>query len=170
MPEDTTFNDRTLEDPPYTEAFVMERRWLRDWQGGLENRVAYTNVPHLTCWHSPSGFEWGYGGSGPADLSLNIPEATLQHIGHDGPREKTWRDWRCFTLARVLHQDFKREVIARLPQEEGGRIPFADVVAWIEHKRAERAAEIEEELEAQAEWTRLEAEEAAEAIADGEPS
>ncbi len=23
-------------------------------------------------WHSPSGFEWGYGGSGPADLALNI--------------------------------------------------------------------------------------------------
>ncbi len=162
MPEDTTFDDRTLEDAPYTEAFVMERRWLRDWQGGLENRVAYTNVPHLTCWHSPSGFEWGYGGSGPADLALNILEATLQHTGHNGPREKTPRGSTCFTLARMLHQPFKWDVIAQLPQEEGGRIPFGDVVAWLEHKRTEQAEEIEEELEAQAEWTRLEAEAEAE--------
>jgi hypothetical protein len=33
-----------------------------------------TNVPHLVTYHSPSGFAWGYGGSGPADLALTILE------------------------------------------------------------------------------------------------
>src|SRR5690554_605825 len=31
-----------------------------------------TNVPHAWKHHSPSGMAWGYGGSGPADLALNI--------------------------------------------------------------------------------------------------
>src|SRR5579862_9119212 len=31
-----------------------------------------TNVPWSVVSHRPSGFEWGYGGSGPADLALNI--------------------------------------------------------------------------------------------------
>lgn len=29
------------------------------------------NLPHITR-HSPDGFEWGYGGSGPSDLALSI--------------------------------------------------------------------------------------------------
>lgn len=27
---------------------------------------AHVNIPRRICYHSPSGFEWGYGGSGPA--------------------------------------------------------------------------------------------------------
>ena len=30
------------------------------------------NVPHEITRKSPTGFEWGYGGSGPSDLALNI--------------------------------------------------------------------------------------------------
>lgn len=29
------------------------------------------SLPHI-CRHSPDGFQWGYGGSGPADAALSI--------------------------------------------------------------------------------------------------
>lgn len=48
--------------------------------------------------HSHDGFEWGYEGSGPAQLALAI----LAHHLHSDVR------------AATLYQEFKREVIARL--------------------------------------------------------
>jgi len=48
--------------------------------------------------HSPTGFEWGYGGSGPAQLAFAI---LLDHFGNP-------------EVARAFHQDFKWYVIARL--------------------------------------------------------
>jgi hypothetical protein len=50
--------------------------------------------------HSPTGFEWGYGGSGPAQLALAI----LADLTGDG------------ALAVRLHQKFKWRQIARLPR------------------------------------------------------
>ena len=50
--------------------------------------------------HSPSGFEWGYPGSGPAQLALAI---LADFLGDD-------------ELAQDLHQFLKRDVIAKLPQ------------------------------------------------------
>ena len=32
--------------------------------------------------HSPDGFEWGYGGSGPADLALSIVADHLGYVPH----------------------------------------------------------------------------------------
>jgi len=53
--------------------------------------------------HSPSGFNWGYGGSGPAQLALALlADAT----GDDD-------------LAQVLHQEYKWVVVGRLPDESG---------------------------------------------------
>lgn len=49
--------------------------------------------------YSPSGFEWGYGGSGPAQLALAI---LAEHLGNEG-------------LAEDLHQRFKWAVVATLP-------------------------------------------------------
>ena len=42
-----------------------------------------TNVPWTVIQHSPDGFEWGYEGSGPADLALNILNAFVPS-GSDG--------------------------------------------------------------------------------------
>jgi len=53
--------------------------------------------------HSPTGFCWGYCGSGPAQLALAI---LLDHF--DGDRER----------ALSLYQDFKFEVISKLPMDE----------------------------------------------------
>ena len=62
--------------------------------------------------HSPTGFGWGYNGSGPAQLALAI---LAHHTGNDN-------------YARVYHQDFKKDVISKLPmggpwaiEEETGR-------------------------------------------------
>lgn len=47
--------------------------------------------------HSPTGFEWGYGGSGPAQLALAI-------LAHEYGEK----------FAEIWYQDFKWDVIARL--------------------------------------------------------
>lgn len=64
------------------------------------------------CNHSPTGFSWGYGGSGPAQLALAI---LLKYLS----KEK----------AVALYQDFKREVIARLPEEDFEK--EVDIRQWI---------------------------------------
>lgn len=51
--------------------------------------------------HSPDGFQWGYGGSGPAQLALAI---LLEFF----PRQQ----------AEENYQDFKFDVIAGLPQTD----------------------------------------------------
>ena len=56
--------------------------------------------PRLDLWnHSPTGFEWGYGGSGPAQLALAI---LADHLGDD-------------EQAFNFHHRFKWKVIAELP-------------------------------------------------------
>lgn len=56
--------------------------------------------PRLDLWnHSPTGFEWGYGGSGPAQLALAI---LADCLGND-------------MAALERYQRYKEVVIARLP-------------------------------------------------------
>jgi hypothetical protein len=92
---------------------------------------ALCNIPGpRVVWHSPDGYEWGYCGSGPADLALNILHYCLP-VGCDGePAEKLFRG-QCSAIACKLHQHFKEHFIARLPKE-GGTIPGALVDAWIQ--------------------------------------
>jgi len=80
-----------------------------------ENGI-HINVPRRITKHSPDGFCWGYGGSGPADLSLNILSV---FIGQK--------------LAEWLYQDFKWDFIATLPYE-GGTIKREDILKWIDKK------------------------------------
>ncbi len=54
--------------------------------------------------HSPSGFEWGYSGSGPAQLALAILVDAL------GAKTRDEKD-----RAIQLHQAFKSAVIVSLP-------------------------------------------------------
>ncbi len=56
----------------------------------------------LEVWnHSPTGPEWGYAGSGPAQLALAL---LLDHLGN---RRR----------AVEFHQDFKFAVVAHLPRD-----------------------------------------------------
>jgi hypothetical protein len=61
--------------------------------------------------HSPSGFSWGYGGSGPAQLAL----ALLLHHGL-APR-----------VAVQLHQTFKEDFVAQWSHDGPGDVQVHDV-------------------------------------------
>ncbi len=61
-----------------------------------------THLKHRIVLHSPDGFQWGYGGSGPAELALNMLYDYLLRTKTKGARE----------LALELHQTFKWGFIA----------------------------------------------------------
>jgi hypothetical protein len=121
-PENTTFASLALWqlgrllDPKFTplqalldsaQNSVMIRR--------MDDDALATNVPHVWKYHSPTGFEIGYGGSGPADLALNAL------IACGVPPE----------LAIKLHQAFKNEFIANIG-ERNGQIALSEVLAWLQ--------------------------------------
>jgi hypothetical protein len=68
--------------------------------------------------HSPDGFEWGYGGSGPAQLALAL---VADHLAHD-------------EQALDLYQRFKWAVIAELPKHRW-ILTSADIDQAIENIR-----------------------------------
>ena len=65
--------------------------------------------------HSPTGFEWGYAGSGPAQLALAMVAFAT---GDDG-------------LAQASYQLFKDHVIARLDRDTAWSMPVADVAELV---------------------------------------
>lgn len=71
--------------------------------------------------HSPDGFNWGYEGSGPAQLALAI----CCHATGDDLR------------AGHVYQDFKRKVVARWSDE--WRMTKEEVLAAVEQIEKERA-------------------------------
>jgi hypothetical protein len=95
-------------------------------------RPVITNVPHLVVHHSPDGYEFGYGGSGPADLALNICQLYLNIAGYQGRTMKCY-DGSCWMLAYSLRHEFKERFIANAPHE-GWTIPFTDIDAWFRQK------------------------------------
>jgi hypothetical protein len=64
--------------------------------------------------HSPDGFMWGYGGSGPAQLALAI----LYEI--TGNAE----------FSKAMHHHFKEDFIATLPQADIDMV--FDLAGWIQ--------------------------------------
>jgi hypothetical protein len=67
--------------------------------------------------HSPTGFEFGYGGSGPAQLALAI----LLDYTNDK------------NLSVALHQDFKWQWIGGL-EHPGGEITGEQITEWIKKR------------------------------------
>lgn len=113
----------------------------------LPNGQVATNIPQEVVHHSPTGFTWGYLGSGPADFALNILEAVLQAEGYKGKRIAPYNNTTCFALAQALHQRFKRHYIACLPQDEGGYIPYGLVVEFIKLNQQELIDRAFDEIE-----------------------
>ena len=79
---------------------------MKRYEGRREGHAVTVTVdgrrlnPRHDLWnHSPSGFEWGYGGSGPAQLALAI---LADHLGDDQE-------------ALNFYQRFKWAIIAELP-------------------------------------------------------
>lgn len=90
--------------------------------------------------HSPSGLSWGYQGSGSADLALSIladylgeAAAIPAHGRYDHAIAGAIQE----IGAWLLHQEFKRDIVARLPQGRNVTIDGADVEAWLAPRRAE---------------------------------
>lgn len=77
-----------------------------------------TNVAHKIVQHSPNGFEWGYGGSGPSELALNILAMYTDR-----------------QTAEELHQVFKWDYIAELPHG-GGTIKGSEIKKWLRKHKA----------------------------------
>jgi hypothetical protein len=74
--------------------------------------------------HSPDGVEWGFGGSGPAQLAL----ALLAHATKSDRKALRW------------YQAFKRERIAGLEREtfgEAWQMSRRDILAWLAAKESE---------------------------------
>lgn len=122
------FADDYEESIPFRQAFVM-RRVLSE-NGHSQGASVVTNIPHLVAHHSPSGFEFGYGGSGPADLALNACQLYLTIVGYRGRTTQCFRGY-CFTLAWMLHQDFKRDFIEGVSRR-GAIHPFDALDAWFQ--------------------------------------
>ena len=79
---------------------------VKEYQGRREGYAVIVTVdgrrlnPRFDLWnHSPTGFEWGYGGSGPAQLALAL---LADHCGNN-------------EQALNFYQRFKWAVIAELP-------------------------------------------------------
>jgi len=71
--------------------------------------------PSLAVWrHSPSGFEWGFAGSGPAQLALAL---LLDHTGDS-------------VVAQSHYQRFKVDVVARWRGMEWTLEP-REIDAWL---------------------------------------
>lgn len=68
--------------------------------------------------HSPTGFNWGYHGSGPAQTALAI---LLEFTDQD--------------TALKLYQDFKRDIIASFKSDQDFRLANRDVNYWLTRKK-----------------------------------
>ena len=68
--------------------------------------------------HSPDGFEWGYNGSGPAQLALAL---VLDVTGQPG-------------VAAFVYQDFKDDFVARWGREVDDRWSMTEeeIRSWVE--------------------------------------
>lgn len=73
------------------------------------------NIPQRIVRHSPDGFEWGYAGSGPSDLALNILSF---FIGQEAAERGG------------LYQRFKDRFIVPMPKD-GGTIKKDEILHWV---------------------------------------
>lgn len=105
--------------------------WQRSADGELETNVRW-RVRH----HSPTGFEIGYTGSGPADLALNAMAALF--AVKDGHPIKCF-DGNVSDQAWHLHQPFKFEFLAGADRQSG-RIAWAEIDAWLKTQQQEDLA------------------------------
>jgi hypothetical protein len=94
----------------------------------LDPGICMTNIPHLVVHHSPDGYEFGYAGSGPADLALNVCQLYLNMTDYQG-KQTDCHDGKCWTLAFLLHQQFKSQFIASAPKT-GRLILFKEIDTW----------------------------------------
>jgi Family of unknown function (DUF6166) len=77
---------------------------------------AQFNIPQSLIYHSPTGMEWGYGGSGAADYALNI-------LALYTDRKTAFKHY----------QNFKWQFIATM-EAKGGKVTGQVIRAWLEDR------------------------------------
>lgn len=96
----------------------VEVSWHEGEYGGLlDPRLDLRN-------HSPDGFEWGYGGSGPSQLALAMLADAC----------------RADVVAQRHYQAFKREVLSTLPYS-CWIIHRSQVLSWLRERQAHDQAD-----------------------------
>ena len=110
----TAVTTRPGSDGLFVGIFHEDGRW---WEVTLDG--AALPPRHDLRNHSPDGFSWGYGGSGPSQLAL----AMLVTIT---------------TKAEALreYQNFKWACLARIPSSTSWKLPVGRIAAWLEERRA----------------------------------
>lgn len=86
--------------------------------------IAVTNVPHVVSRHhkgTPPEFEWGYVGSGPRELAMNI----LYHFGLEEPE------------ADYFSKHFADQVLGRIDREKGGELTESAIAKWMDSMASE---------------------------------
>jgi len=94
--------------------------------GNDEDRIVTAHRPGKPAWqlplnlnhvnHSPTGFCWGYGGSGPAQLAFSILFDYL-----NGDKQRVW----------AMYQDFKSKFVTRWPQDQPFTLEGRDIENFI---------------------------------------
>lgn len=112
-----------LRDGSYAEGRIYAfRRDPVPWVEVREPNGATRRLRHRVR-HSPTGLDWGYGGSGPADAALSI---LWDHLGVEPPTE--------------TYQAFKWQVVARL--NDGAALHGTDVAQWGARHQLSRQPEL----------------------------
>lgn len=85
------------------------------------------NFPHKVIRHSPTGMNWGYGGSGAADFALN---ALLMFISLE--------------QAEPIYQAFKWQFVTKIPYE-GGTIAGSEIISFLKSNGVDYASREKDE-------------------------
>jgi hypothetical protein len=72
--------------------------------------------------HSPTGFEWGYYGSGPSQLAYAILRKYYEYVGFEQKH--------AIELTKRRYMLFKQDVIATIPRDMAWYISEAKINGW----------------------------------------
>ena len=84
-----------IEEPPEQVGFWFYR--------SKEHCLYLSNVPYILVHHAPDGYAWGYNGSGPSDLGLNLAEYFARKHYQNLKQTELWRRQTASLLAYVTH-------------------------------------------------------------------
>lgn len=91
------------------------------------------NIPRRHIHHSPSGWSWGYSGSGPADFALNILAHFIDptKLPLEDDTVRLWDGSSVPTVVWDLHQPFKEHFLATRSQHRAHTISGSEIRSWL---------------------------------------
>lgn len=125
---EAAFDGHDCYDLPFDGDIVCRREANED---GTRGRLHF-NIPPTVVGHG-GGWEWGYGGSGPAEFALNILHHYFRPDGVS-PTVKTGDGQVVREDVYRLHQAFKWAFVSPLP-EAGGTISGQAIRDWFAANR-----------------------------------